>query len=131
MFKAFTIYNTKSATDANAPQTAGTAASGTSTYYSDTWAGAEHGWGLTVVTTGTLTGTWTLWATDKERPSLADDTDWVDMSSSAEFTKTNPSGSATKWRADSSLLRAGRYRLKYVNASGTGNLFGYVFRNER
>lgn len=107
--------------------TNGVAASGTNTYYSKPWKG-DVDFGLTVVTSGTLTGTWTLWATDNPNASEADDTDWVDQSSHADFVETNPTGSTTKWRVNSVLMRAGKFRLKYVNASGTGNIYAYVTR---
>lgn len=107
--------------------TNGVAASGTSTYYSKPWKG-DVDFGLTVVTSGTLTGTWTLWATDNPNASEADDTDWVDQSSHADFVETNPAGSTTKWRVNSVLMRAGKFRLKYVNTSGTGNIYAYVTR---
>ncbi len=100
-------------------------AGGTGVTYSDAWK-AEDDFGLTVVTSGTLTGTWTLWATDKLKPDLTSDTDWVDTSTHAEFVESNPAGAATKWRVNSTLLRAGLCRLKYVNTSGEGTLFAYV-----
>jgi hypothetical protein len=103
----------------------GVAASSTNTYYSATW-DARGPFGLTVFTTGTLTGTWTLWGTDKINPSLADDADWVDMSTHAEFVETNPAGSTSKWQVSSTLIRKAKLRLKYVNASGTGTLYAYA-----
>ena len=103
----------------------GVAASSTDTYYSKRWSG-DHDWGLHVQTTGTLTGTWTLWASDKPQPSLTDDTDWVDMSAHADFVETNPAGSTTKWRVNSTLIKATWLRLKYVNASGTGTIYAWA-----
>jgi hypothetical protein len=122
---SYSIYNTRSATDPGAPITKGVAASGTDTYYSDRWLG-EEGFGLTVETTGTLTGTWTLWKTDIMRPTLANDDDWVDVSAHAEFVEVNPAGAATQWQVSSTLLRARFFRLKYVNGAGTGNLLADV-----
>lgn len=121
-FPLFQTTDTSGATPTN-----GKAASGTSTYYSTVWKG-DRDFGLTVVTSGTLTGTWTLWATDNPNASEADDTDWVDSSSHADFVETNPAGSTTKWRVNSVLMRAAKLRLKYVNASGTGTLYAYVTR---
>lgn len=106
----------------------GVAASSTSVYYSDVWKG-DVDFGLTVETTGTLTGTWTLWASDNPAASATDDTHWVDSSTHADFVETNPAGSTTKWRVNSVLIRAGKLRLKYTNASGTGNIFAYVTRS--
>lgn len=102
------------------------AASSTNTYYSSPWSGNVASFGSHVITSGTLTGTWTLWATDKPDASLADDTDWVDVSAHADFVETNPAGAATKWVFSSSLLQHRLLRLKYVNASGTGNLTAYI-----
>ena len=102
----------------------GVAASSTNTYYSFVWSGEDSdGYGLTVFTTGTLTGTWTLWATDKPFASEADDSDWVQDTG---FTPTNPAGAASKYRDDGGNAKAYRKRLKYVNASGTGNIIAYV-----
>jgi hypothetical protein len=100
-------------------------ASGGGSHYSNSWKG-EDDFGLTITTSGTLTGTWTLWATDNPKASLTDDTDWVDTSAHAEFAETNPAGAATKWRVNSVLLRAGRLRLKYVNTSGAGTIQAYA-----
>lgn len=116
---------TRDTTTAAGRTTNGVAASGTNTYYSDSWRG-ENDWSLQVNTTGTLTGTWTLWQSNKVNPSLADDTDWVDLSAHADFVETNPAGSTTKWAVNSTLIRGGQLRLKYVNASGTGTLYAYV-----
>ena len=99
---------------------------GLNTEYSKPWAANNRDWGLTVSTSGTLTGTWTLWATDKKHPSLTDDTDWVDMSAHADFVETNPAGATTKWRVNSVLIKATWLRLKYVTTSGTGNLLADV-----
>lgn len=102
------------------------AASSTNTYYSTPWSANHAGFGANVVTSGTLTGTWTLWVSDKPAPGLADDTDWVDVSAHADFVESNPAGSTTKWVFGSRLLGHRWARLKYVNASGTGNLTTYV-----
>lgn len=124
MATPYSIYNTRSGTDANAPVTVGTAVSGTSTFYSDPWSGeAGAGFGLTVFFTGTPTGTFTEWFTDKPNPSLADDSDWVQNSG---FSPTNPAGAAGKFRQDDATSRSYRRRLKYVNASGTGTISAFV-----
>ena len=99
---------------------------GIATAYSAPWAANNRSWGLTVVTSGTLTGTWTLWTSDKKHPVLTTDTDWVDTSAHAEFVETNPAGAATKWRVNSTLIKATWLRLKYVTTSGTGSLFAHV-----
>lgn len=120
----FSIYNDRSATDANAPAKLGVAVSGTSTFYSDVFSGAEaDGYGLQLEWTGTPTGTFTLWMTEKANPSLADDTDWVQDTG---FSPTNPAGSAGKFRDDTTGAKAFRKRVKYVNASGTGTVRGFA-----
>lgn len=118
------IFYTRSGTDANAPSVVGAAMTSTNTVYSDVWTGlAADGYGLTLTWTGTPTGTFTLWMTDKPNPSLADDSDWTQ---DVTFTPTNPAGSAGKFRDDASNAKAWRKRIKYVNASGTGTLTGFV-----
>lgn len=122
---SYSLMNTRNPTDPGDSIVRGVAASGTSVYYSDMWFG-ETGWGLTANTTGTLTGLWTLWKADKMNPTLADDTDWVDVSTHADFVETNPAGAVSKWQVSSTLLRSRRFRLKYTNVSGTGTLFADV-----
>lgn len=118
------IYNTRSGTDANAPVTVGTTVSSTSTFYSDMWSGADNdGYSLSVFFTGTPTGTFTQWFTDKPQPSLADDTDWIQDTS---FSPTNPAGAAGKFGDPVGNAKGFRKRLKYVNASGTGVITAYV-----
>lgn len=124
MATPYSVYNTRSNTDANAPVTVGTAVSSTSTFYSDPWSGeSANGYGLTVFFTGTPTGTFTLWHTDKPNPSLADDSDWVQ---DAGFAPTNPAGAAGKFRSDNVTAQPYRTRLKYVNSSGSGTVTAYV-----
>lgn len=98
----------------------------TGTHYSKPW-NAPYTWSLHVVTDGTLTGTWTLWGSNKEKPSLTDDTDWVDLSAHSGFVETNPAGAATKWMATPDHLPGQWFRLKFVRSGGAGNVFAYVF----
>lgn len=124
MALSFSVFTTRSATDPGAPNTVGVSVSGTPTIYSDMWSGEDaDGYGLTVFTTGTLTGTFTLFMTDKPQPSLADDTDWVQDTT---FAPTNPAGAPVKFRDDAGNAKASKKRLKYVNASGTGIITGFV-----
>lgn len=110
--------------DSGAPDRDGVAVSSTTTYYSKMWSGRNaDGYGLHVQWTGTPTGTLTLWMSDKANPSEADDSDWVQDTT---FSPTNPAGSGSKFRDDAANARAYRKRLKYVNASGSGVLYGYV-----
>lgn len=102
----------------------GVAASSTNTYYSQKMQPDDEGLlGFTLETTGTLTGTFTLWYSDEDQPALATDTDWVQDTS---WSPTNPAGSTTKVKYVVSGLRGKWARVKYVNGSGTGNLLGYA-----
>lgn len=125
MATPYSIYNTRSGTDANAPVTVGTAVSSTSTFYSDVWSGeSSDGYSLTVFYTGTPTGTFTLWYTDKINPDTgANDNDWVQDTS---FTPINPAGAAGKFGDPAGNFKGYRKRLKYVNASGSGTITAYV-----
>lgn len=124
MATPYSVYNTRSGTDANAPVLVGVSVSGTPTVYSDMWTGeSADGYNLSVFTTGTLTGTWTLWMTDKIQPTLADDSDWIQDTT---FSPTNPAGAATKYMDAGGNAKAYRKRLKYVNASGTGTISAFV-----
>ncbi len=97
------------------------AASSTDTYYSNQFPSRDGMLGFTVTTSGTLTGTFTLWYSNKENPSVADDTDW---DQNEEWTPTNPAGGVTKEVYAVTDMPVKWARLKYVNASGTGNLQG-------
>ena len=120
----YSIFNTRSGTDANAPALVGASLTGVVTAYSDPWSGeSADGFNLSVFTTGTLSGTFTLWMTDKPYPGLADDTDWIQDTS---FAPTNPAGGAVKFQDAAGNTKAYRKRLKFVNASGTGTITGYV-----
>lgn len=129
-YSVFDTYHTNKQTydgtvgaDANAPIVPGvTNPSGT--IYSAPWSGRlADGYGLMVNYTGTLTGTFTLWMSDKLKPSLADDTDWVQDTA---FAPTNPAGGAGKFRDDTSNAKSAWKRLKYVQSSGTGVITAYV-----
>lgn len=104
--------------------TDGVAASSTNTYYSAPWSGAHSdGHNLHLENTGTLTGTYTLWRSNKKDPILSSDADWVQDTT---FTPTNPAGAASKMMDDAGNSKARWNRVKYVNASGTGNILGFV-----
>lgn len=126
MLTSYSLYQTVDTTVGRA--TDGYAITGTPTVYSYVWKGNVD-FGLTVETTGTLTGTWTLWASDNPNASETDDTHWVDTSTHADFVESNPAGSATKWRVNSTLIRAAKLRLKFVAASGAGTIYAYVSRS--
>lgn len=100
------------------------AVSSTNTYYSGVFGGSDFFvWGLHFQWTGTPTGTFTLWKSNKPNPSLADDADWVQDTS---ITLTNPAGAASKAGNEVGNCGFKFYRIKYVNASGSGNLWLYV-----
>lgn len=108
--------------DANAPKREGVAVSSTTTYYSKLISGQEgDGFALHLFWTGTPTGTLTLWYSDVENPILTSDNDWVQDST---WSPTNPAGSAAKFRSDANGSHARWKRVKYVNASGSGVLYG-------
>lgn len=114
------IFSTSNASDSGAPTTEGVVVSGTATYYSNQWTGTDaDGYGLHVEWSGTPTGTFTLWMSDKPTPTEADDTDWVQDTA---FVPVNPAGAAGKFRDDAYNAKSRRKRLKYVNASGTGTI---------
>lgn len=96
------------------------------TAYSQPWCANNRSWALQVITSGTLTGTWTLWGSNLKHPVLTSDTDWVDLSSHADFVETNPAGAATNWWVNSTLIKATWLRLKYVNTSGAGTIYAEV-----
>jgi hypothetical protein len=56
-------------------------------------------------------------------PSLANDADWIQ---DAVYAPGNPAGSASKTGDNTTVIPANWKRMKYVNASGTGTLTGYV-----
>lgn len=119
----FSIYTTADS-GASGRAADGVAVSGTNTYYSAPISGKQaDGAGIHLQWTGTPTGTFTLWCSDKPHPSLTDDSDWVQDTA---FSPTNPAGSASKMRDDTSNAKSKWKRVKYVNASGTGTLYGWA-----
>lgn len=129
MANTYSVYNTYHkdkktydgtvGSDSNAPIVRGVV-NPTGTVYSAPWSGRlADGYGATIAATGTLTGAFTLWMTDKLKPSLADDTDWVQDTT---FAPTNPAGAAVQFRDDASNAKAAWKRLKYVHTSGSGTI---------
>lgn len=117
----YSLYNTREAPGVFAPsKVPGLAVTGTNTYYSDPIGPRADGWGYHFEWTGTPTGTFTLWRSNKPNPDLTSDADWIQIST---FTPTNPAGSAGKFGDDVSFTNFKLYRFKYVNASGSGTLF--------
>lgn len=119
---SYSIYNTADTTEGRSVE--GVAVSSTSTYYSTPMSGKHSdGHGLHLQWTGTPTGTFTFWVSDKPKPSLTDDSDWVQ--DSTNFTASNPAGSASKAQHNIACRHAWA-RIKYVNASGSGVLYGWA-----
>lgn len=69
-------------------------------------------------TVATLTGTFTLWYTNKQGANTANDTDWVQDTS---FPAPAVSGSGKAFISIANTNSLG-VRLKYVNATGSGTL---------
>lgn len=114
------IFNT-AGTGSAADILEGISPTGTNTYFSQPWSAPTYG--LQIVSTGTLTGTLTLWMSDKVNPDRTAVTDWVQDSG---FSPTNPAGSAVNFRDDVTNANARWKMIRYVNASGTGTLKGFV-----
>lgn len=118
------LFITVDAADSAAPVKDGVAVSSTNTYYSKVWSGNDSAtYDLQVKWTGTPTGTLTLQVSNVPNPDESDDADWV---TTTEATMTAPAGSASGFRDVPTGPSAGKKRLKYVNASGSGTLYAYV-----
>lgn len=82
-----------------------------------------------MVWTGTPTGTFSLWRTnrpDANQDGTAD-TGWDQVpTAEVDFTGKQPAGSASQSFIEISRVSAWKYRLKYVNASSSGNIWCYV-----
>lgn len=124
MAAPYKLFVTASGTDSAAPVSEGVAVSGTNTYYSKVFGGAHSdGQSLQLEWTGTPTGTFTLWMSDKPNPDETDDDDWIQ---DTDFTPTNPAGSAGKMGDPAGNMKSNLKRIRYVNASGSGTLKGWV-----
>jgi hypothetical protein len=78
--------------------------------------------------TGTPTGVFTLWYSNKLKPNMvqdlaAHDGDWVQDTA---FTPINPAAGTTKFFIPIGNVVAKHTRLKYVNSASTGNLAAWV-----
>ncbi len=119
---SYSIFNTADGITGDSQE--GIAVTGTNTYYSNLISNKHSsGFGLHLQWTGTPTGTFTFWVSDKPNPSLTDDTDWVNDTTG--FTASNPAGSASKAQHNVAHRHAWG-RIKYVNATGSGVLLGWV-----
>jgi len=108
----------------------GVAVSGTNTYYSSPVScERSDGFGISIVWTGTPTGTFTVWKSDKKDPNLANDNDWeqdTDFNGGTGSLATG--GAAGKYGNSTMNAKNHLWRVKYVNASGTGTIFTYATR---
>lgn len=119
---SYYLFETRLA-DNTATSSDGVAVTGTGTSYSNKMSVRPEGEvGFQLKWTGTPTGACTLWYSDMDQPALATDADWVQ---DVSWSPTNPAGSASSVKYVISGLRARWVRVKYVNASGSGRLFGY------
>lgn len=103
----------------------GTAVSSTTTYYSgatDTNAIKNPSYDLYW---GTNVGTFTVQVSNKSKPVLSSDADWKAITLTRPITQ--PSGVAGGDYVDLSGLPFRWVRLKYVNASGSGNIQAFLF----
>lgn len=108
---------------ANKNRTAGVSVTGTNTYYGNVVGGSGAGQSIHLRWTGTPTGTFTVWYSNKRNPDLTTDADWV---SDVSETLTNPAGAASSTFMDTTNTNARWRRVKYVNASGAGFLTGEI-----
>lgn len=121
MKKNFSLFNTLTSTGAAAHYTRGVAVSSTNTYYSQKISGSAY-LSLQLSWTGTPTGVFTVWGSDKLEPNEANDTDWYAITPTQA--PTNPAGAAASTSGRVNEFNCLWKRVKYVNASGTGTLSG-------
>lgn len=118
------IYQTVTASGAVNVVQPGVAVSSTNTYYSQPWSSRfGHNMSIGLFWTGTPTGTFTLWFSDTPTPDLTNDNDWHQDTA---YVPGNPAGAAGKTGDNWAVGAARWWRIKYVNASGSGVLTGYV-----
>lgn len=79
--------------------------------------------GFDLESTGTLTGTWTLWYSNDDAPDLTTDTDWEEDTA---WAPTNPAGAAIKNNYAITDLKVKRWRVKFVASGGSGTVSGRV-----
>jgi hypothetical protein len=93
-----------------------------------------------LITTGTLTGTWTVEVSNNATPpnsALSSISniygqelgagDWTDITTSFTPSITNPAGSATNQYVQADTLTARALRITFTRASGTGNVDVYAY----
>lgn len=119
--KSFSLFNTTSNTDANAPMTRGVAVSSTNVYYSGLISGSVE-LSLQLAWTGDPTGTIVIQGSNKQEPDVTSDDDWFDITPTDA--PDNPAGSAADTSATVNDVNCKFKRVKYTNASGSGVLSG-------
>jgi hypothetical protein len=113
-----TVYKIAGEGPPDSPSALGVAVSSTTTYYSQPVTQSGNGaLSLHCVFAGTMTGTLTLWLSNKPNADRTSDTDWVQDTT---FTAVSPAGAASKSFYTVGNLAGVSVRLKYVNASGSG-----------
>jgi hypothetical protein len=104
--------------------------SGTTVYYSkpisSEWG---DGFSLHLVWTGTPTGTFTVWKSNKPDPNPATDADWVQDLDFGTAGSLATGGVADEFAASALNAKNAKWRVKYENASGTGVIFGWATGN--
>jgi hypothetical protein len=112
-------------TAGGAGDTDGVAVSGALTFYSDmTDVSSILNPSYHLVWTGTPTGTFTVWGSNKEDPNPANDNDWFNPTLAVAIVQ--PAGSASKDFVDLSGWPFRKVRLKYVNSASTGVINAFV-----
>ncbi len=110
-----------------------TLAAGTNTTGNALWLGPDGitGWSMTVVTTGTLTGTFRFYASDdpRARPdrSAADRAAaaWVEFTADVSTMITDPAGGAVTFKVMVSDFQSDFLRMDYAHTSGTGTVSSF------
>jgi len=106
------------------------AVTGTNTYYGQE-SSIERIANLSyhLVWDSTITGTFTVWVSNVEAPILTTDADWVQLTLATAITQ--PAGASGKDWVDLSWVPARWIRVKYVNASGSANIWAYAVGKDR
>lgn len=111
-------------------RTPGVAVTGTNTYYSkpvsSEWG---DGFSLHLQWTGTPTGDFTVWRTNKPDANPLTDADWSQDLSFGTSGVLATGGVANNNSVSAQNAKNKLWRVKYVNASGTGTVFCWATGN--
>lgn len=113
--------------DASGAPGLGVAVTGTNTYRSAEFGGGDCvNWSTHLDWTGNPNGTLTLWASNRPDRNTDGTSDfgWVQVTLPTGM--AGPAGSASANFCDIGNSGGRAYRLKYVNASGSGTLLGHA-----